>query len=171
MLEVSKAAVVGAKLCSEPLPRNKALHSQVAHPVGEPGVDVEGEGRAFKSFQRASVDRYRVGDELVVEVRAKNDDRVPERPLLGISRRPPQPVLLGNREADACRVALRLVGVATADRGGEEPMELVAEARCCAALPGDRREPELVHEAREGGTKLDLAAAASNGFGREPGEG
>ena len=43
-----------------------------------------------------------------------------------------------------------LVGVAAADRGREEAVELIAEARSRPALAGDRRQPQLVHEAREG---------------------
>ena len=59
------------------------------------------------------VDRHGVGDELVVELGAQDDDRLPKRLLLGFTRRPLELVLL-------------TFLVAAADRGGEEPVELIA---------------------------------------------
>ena len=61
-----------------------------------------------------------MGDELVVEIGAQDDEGVPEGLLLGISRRPPQLVLLGDGVADTGNVRLGLVGVTAADRRREE---------------------------------------------------
>ena len=82
-------------------PRDEARLPEVAHPVGEPGVDVEGERRTLERLQRSKVDRHCVGDEFVAELGAQDDDRFPERSLLGIPRRPPELVLVRDGVADA----------------------------------------------------------------------
>jgi hypothetical protein len=81
--------------------------------------------RAFKA--RRSIGTA-WADELFIELGAQDNDGVPERLLVWITRGPPELVAVGDGVADAGGVTLRLVGVAAADRGGEEPMELIAEA-------------------------------------------
>ena len=43
-LEVPEPPVVGAKLSLKAFPRDQSRSSQIAHPVGEPDVDVERQG-------------------------------------------------------------------------------------------------------------------------------
>ena len=43
-LEVSQPPVISAELCLKRFPRDETRLSEVAHPIGQPGVDIEGEG-------------------------------------------------------------------------------------------------------------------------------
>ena len=46
-LEVPEPPVIGAKLSLQTLPRNQGRLLEIAHPVGEPDVEVDGEGRSL----------------------------------------------------------------------------------------------------------------------------
>jgi hypothetical protein len=54
-LKVSGPSVIGAKLGPEPPPRNQRGLPEVAHAVGEPGVEVERQRRAFELVKRSEV--------------------------------------------------------------------------------------------------------------------
>ena len=53
-LETAKATVVRTEPGLQSLPGNEARLPEVAHPAGEPGVDVEGERWAFQCPQLVS---------------------------------------------------------------------------------------------------------------------
>ena len=99
--EVRGPSVVRAKLLPEGIPGNEARPSQVAHPVGEPDVDVEGEWRALEEAERSQVDRDRASCGLLEELAAEDDSRLPGGLLCWILGRPPEVVLAGNHEAAA----------------------------------------------------------------------
>ena len=173
--EVAAAAVVGAELGLEGGPGDEAGAAEVAQAVGEPGVDVEGQGRAAEGAEGAEVDGHGVAEDLVEEVGAEGDGGVPERMLGGVAGRPPEVVAVGEgvasgREVGGVGCGLGFGAAGPADGGGEEAMELVGEAELGAAAAGDGSEAELVHEGGEGGAEVELAAAGTNGLGGEPGE-
>ena len=79
--EVVRALVVGTELSPKGLPGNQARLSQIAHSVGEPDVDVEGERRAFQEVERPQVDRDGGPGDLFEELVAEDDPGAPARLL------------------------------------------------------------------------------------------
>jgi hypothetical protein len=67
-LEIPRSPVVGTKLCLEGFPGDEARLPQVAHSVGEPRVDVEGERRALERLEGPEVDGHGVSNEFVTEL-------------------------------------------------------------------------------------------------------
>ena len=53
--EVTRPGIVGAELCLKTLPRNHGWFPQIAHPVGEPGVEVDGERRSLQLTDRSEI--------------------------------------------------------------------------------------------------------------------
>jgi len=75
--KVSRPEVVGSELSLETLPRNQRRLLEIAHPVGEPGVEVDGQGGGIENVEGSQVDRHcRTGD-LCKEILAQDDVRSP----------------------------------------------------------------------------------------------
>jgi hypothetical protein len=177
--EVAGAAIVSTELSLEGRPGDEACTSQIAEAVGEPGVDVESQGRAAQGAEGPQVNRHRMPEDFVEEAPAEGHGRAPERLLIRVVGRPPELVPVGERVSGAGNVrgaglgigfGLEVEAAGPADCRGEETMQLVGEAELGAPTPGDWCESELAHESREGGAEVQLAASRADGLRGDPGE-
>ena len=75
--EVSQPCIVRPELCLQTFPGNQGRLLEIAHPVGKPHVEVDGEGRPSQMTDRAQVNRDGRAGDLVEEVLAQYDLRWP----------------------------------------------------------------------------------------------
>ena len=52
-LEISNPGIVGSRLSLQRTPRNQARSPEIAHSVGQPALDIQGEGRALEETDRS----------------------------------------------------------------------------------------------------------------------
>ena len=78
--EVSRPRVVGAELILQTFPRDERRFLEIAHPVGKPHVEVDGQGRSFEKVEGSKVDRYRGTRDFFEEVLTQDDLRTPPCP-------------------------------------------------------------------------------------------
>jgi len=53
--EVSRPGIVGTALSLKTLPRDERRFPEIAHPVGEPHIQVDGEGRSLQLMDRSEI--------------------------------------------------------------------------------------------------------------------
>jgi hypothetical protein len=74
--KVGESGVLRPELSLQCTPRDQAWPAQVAHPIGEPDVDIQSQWRAFEDLERAPIDgdgRLRdLVEELMTEERSRN---------------------------------------------------------------------------------------------------
>ena len=75
--EVTWPAIVGPELGLETLPWDYRGLPQVAHPVSEPHIEVDGEGRSFEMVEGSQVDRYSSTRDLCEETLTQRDPGMP----------------------------------------------------------------------------------------------
>ena len=68
--------IVGPELHLQSLPRNEDPLPEVAHPIGQPAVDINGHGRALKGSQDTLVNGDRAGNNFVEEIPPQGDEKV-----------------------------------------------------------------------------------------------
>jgi len=87
--EVSRPRVVGSELILQTFPRNHGGFPEITHPVGEPNVEVDGEGRSLQLTDRSKVHRDGRTRYLIEEVLTQDDVRSPSwSPREELSQRP-----------------------------------------------------------------------------------
>ena len=92
---------------------------EVAHSVGQPTVDIEGQG-APKRFECSEVDRYGALGDGREEPGAEDDSGSPECSLVRLLRTPPKVGLFGDAEAGVMPLAVVAAVEGEGDRRGEE---------------------------------------------------
>lgn len=79
--EIPGPTVCGTELVLQGSPRNPAWSTQIAHPVGEPGVDVDRQGRALQQVNCPEVDRHCRTSHLLEGLTAEPELGMPARLL------------------------------------------------------------------------------------------
>lgn len=119
------AAVIRAELRVQLLPGNGDGLTQIAHPVGEPGIKVDPERRALDGFENAHIDREGIIHDHIEEALSEDDRALPKRALFGAFLVPPEIIVVGDVQlAHALAVLLRVKGN---NARGKEPLDLLAQ--------------------------------------------
>ena len=169
--EVSCPRVVGAELCLQTFPGNQSRLLEIAHPVGEPDVEVDGEGRSLQLTDRSEIDRDSRAGDLFEEVLAQDDVRSPDWLSWEQSSQRLQP--RSTTRSHECR-ARRSRG--EAHRGlpfephVQKAMKLILESTRCASGSADRRQTQLASQVVGRGAELDLRTLGADGLGGQVGE-
>ena len=132
-LKIPRPRVGGTKLVLQGFPWNQARPPEVAHPVGEPDVDIDRQWRALQRFDGSEIDRYgRTGD-LLEELAAEDEFWIPGWPSpLEASLEELKSGVAGCDQAATALLRSEVLGVLPAESGGDEAVKLVVKSlgRC-----------------------------------------
>jgi len=164
--KVPTPSIGGAKLILQGIPWDRARPAQIAHPVGEPDVDIDRQWRALQEFDGPEIDRYGGVSDLLKEVAAESDLGAPFRSRLQETlRKPPESEIAGGDQAAAALLRSEVLGVLPAESGGDEAVKLVVEPPGGASWSADGRKTQLASQVVGCPSKIDLGALCTNGLG------
>ena len=78
--EVSRPGMGGAELSLKAFPRNRRRLLEIAHPVGEPDIEVDGQGRSLQLMDRSEIDGHCGPRDFLEEDLTQCDLRTPRWP-------------------------------------------------------------------------------------------
>ena len=154
--EVTRPGIVGAELCLKILPRNHGWFPQIAHPVGEPGVEVDGERRSLQLTDRSEIHGDGRTRDLFGNVLAQDDVRSPcWSAWEQLSQRLQPRSTTRSHECGARGSGGESHGGLPFEPHAKKATKLLLEAMGCASGSANHREPELASQIIWCSAKLD----------------
>ena len=164
--KVPRPKIGSTKLILQSLPWNQARPPEVAHPVGEPDVDVDRQWRALQEFDGPEIDRYGGAGDFLEELAAEDEFWIPGWPSpLEARLEELKSGVAGRDQAATALLRSEVLGVLPAESGGEEAVKLVVESLGGASWSADGRETKPASQVVGGPSKIDLGALRTNGLG------
>jgi len=164
--KIPRPRVGSTKLILEGIPGNQARPAQIAHPVGEPDVDIDCQWRALQYFNGSGVDRHGGAGDFLEELAAQDELWIPGS--LSPSEFCSQALksgVAGRDQAASALLGSEVLGVLPAETGGKEAVQLVVESLGGASWPADGGKTEPAGQVVGCPSKIDLGALRTNGLG------
>ena len=119
--KVPRPKIGSTKLILQSLPWNQARPPEVAHPVGEPDVDVDRQWRSLQSFDGSEIDRYSRAGDFLEEVVTEDEFWIPGWPSPVEARLEElESGVAGRDQAATALLGSEVLGVPPGESGGDE---------------------------------------------------
>jgi hypothetical protein len=138
--KVPRPKIGSTKLILQSLPWNQARPPEVAHPVGEPDVDVDRQWRYLQSFDGSEIDRHSGVGNLLEELAAEDEFWSPGWPSPSEARLEElESGVAGRDQAATALLGSEVLAVPPGEAGGDEAVKLVVESLGGASWSADGR--------------------------------
>lgn len=169
--KIPRPRVGCTKLLFQGIPWNQAWPPEVAHPVGEPDVGIDGQWRSLQELYDSEIDRNGGAVYLLKELPAEDEGRTPGwLSPLEASLEELKSGVAGRDQAVTALLRSEVLGVLPAESGGKEPLKLVVQSLGSASWSADRSESQHPSEVVRGPAEVDLSTLGTDSLGRQVGE-
>jgi hypothetical protein len=164
--KIPRPSIGGSKLELQGLPWNQARPAQVAHPVGEPDVDIDRQWRALQEFDGPEIDRYGGAGDFLEELATEDKFWIPgwSQPLKARLEKLKSGVA-GRDQAATALLGSEVLGVLPPETGGKEAVQLVVQSLGGASWSADGGKTEPAGQVVGCPSKIDLGALRTNSLG------